>query len=148
MIQDLLDIACVETAQLRVARDRVSPGDVVSEARQTQEPIASAKSLELHIEVAEGLPEVWADRDRIVQVFENLIGNAVRFTAPGGRITLGARTGDAEVVFSVADNGAGIAADDQPHVFDRFWRTRKDRSGGAGLGLPIVKGIVEAHGEG
>jgi signal transduction histidine kinase len=146
MIQDLLDIACVETGQLRVARDRVPPGDLLSEALQTQQPMASAKSLELHIEVSEGLPEIWADRDRIVQAFENLIGNALRFTPPGGRITLGAKTGDTDVVFSVADNGAGIAADDLPHVFDRFWRTRKDRLGGAGLGLPIVKGIVEAHG--
>jgi signal transduction histidine kinase len=96
--------------------------------------------------VERDIPEVWADLDRLLQVFENLVGNAVKFTEPGGRITVGAaRRGD-DVLFWVADTGAGIAAEDLPHLFDRFWQARKATRRGAGLGLPIVKGIVEAHG--
>ena len=98
------------------------------------------------VDVGAGLPDVWADRDRVLQVFENLIGNAAKFTKPGGRITAGAALRDAGVLFWVQDTGAGIASEELPHVFDRFWQAHKARRGGAGLGLQIVKGIVEAHG--
>ena len=73
-------------------------------------------------------------------MFENLIGNAVKFTRPGGRITAGAASHDGEVVFWVKDTGAGISAEELPHVFDRFWQARKARRAGAGLGLQIVEG--------
>jgi len=96
--------------------------------------------------VPKQLPDVWADRDRMLQVFENLIGNATRFTKPGGRITAGAVQHDGQVLFWVKDTGEGISADDLPRVFERFWQRRKDDGGGAGLGLPIVKGLIEAHG--
>jgi len=79
-------------------------------------------------------------------VLENLVGNAVKFTEPGGRIELGAAEREREVLFWIADTGAGIAAKDLPQVFDRFWRAPESRHRGTGLGLPIVKGIVEAHG--
>jgi signal transduction histidine kinase len=79
-------------------------------------------------------------------VFENLLGNALKFTAPGGRVTLGAQAGDNEVLFRVTDTGAGIPPEHLPHLFDRFWQARAGERRGAGLGLPIVKGIVEAHG--
>jgi signal transduction histidine kinase len=79
-------------------------------------------------------------------VFENLIGNAVKRTRPGGRITAGAASHDGEVMFWVKDTGAGISAEELPHLFDRFWQAHKTRRAGAGLGLQIVKGIVEAHG--
>ena len=92
---------------------------------EAQKPLVSSRSLELRLDVAPELPEIWADRDRLLQVFENLIGNATKFTAPGGRITVGARPGEGEVVFEVADTGAGIFAADLPHVFDRFWQARK-----------------------
>jgi len=87
-----------------------------------------------------------SDRERLLQVFENLIGNALKFTEPGGRITVGAAPRAGEVVFWVEDTGAGIASDQLPHLFDRFWQAHKTGRRGAGLGLPIVKGIVEAHG--
>jgi signal transduction histidine kinase len=79
-------------------------------------------------------------------VFENLIGNALKFTESGGRITVGAAAQESEVLFWVADTGSGIAAEDQRHLFDQFWQARKNRRHGVGLGLPIVKGIVQAHG--
>ena len=90
-----------------------------------------------------GVPDIWGDRDRLLQVFENLIGNAIKFTKAGGRITLGATSRD----LRVEDTGSGIAPENLPRVFDRFWQaaTSTNRQG-AGLGLPITKGIVEAHG--
>jgi signal transduction histidine kinase len=104
-------------------------------------------SLELRTEVeANVVEEIWADRDRLLQVVENLIGNAIKFTQPGGRISVGAATRDDDVVFWVADTGGGIASDNLPHVFDRFWQASRTGRAGAGLGLSITKGIVEAHG--
>jgi signal transduction histidine kinase len=79
-------------------------------------------------------------------VFENLIGNAIKFTKPGGRITVGAASKAREVIFRVADTGSGIAPEKLPRVFDRFWQATRANRQGAGLGLPITKGIVEAHG--
>ncbi len=89
---------------------------------------------------------MWGDHDRLLQVFENLIGNAIKFTGVGGRITVGAASKEQEIMFWVADSGCGIASDALPHVFDRFWQATTGDRRGAGLGLPIVKGIVEAHG--
>jgi signal transduction histidine kinase len=111
-----------------------------------QAPLASASNVEVRLEVGEGVRDVWGDRQRLLQVFENLFGNALKFTPEGGRITVGAAATDKEVVFSVADTGAGIAPENLPHVFDRFWQaTARAARLGAGLGLPITKGIVEAH---
>jgi signal transduction histidine kinase len=93
------------------------------------------------------LPDLWADHNRMLQVFENLLGNAVKFTRAGGQITLGAKADAENVLFFVADTGRGIDGDHLPRVFDRYWQARhEDRAQGVGLGLPIVRGIVEAHG--
>ena len=99
------------------------------------------------MELPAELPPIFADRHRLLQVFENLIGNAVKFSEREARITVGATAREADVVFWVRDTGGGIAPEDLPHVFDRFWQARsKSARHGAGLGLPIVKGIVESHG--
>ena len=136
----------MEAGQLTIERARLSARELIVEAVDMQRPLASSSSLELRVDVDRDVPEVWGDRDRLLQVFENLIGNAIKFTKAGGRITVGAASRDHEVVFWVADTGSGIAPENLPRVFDRFWQaTRADRQG-AGLGLPITKGIVEAHG--
>ncbi|MBK9266475.1 MAG: HAMP domain-containing histidine kinase [Polyangiaceae bacterium] len=146
LIQDLLDVARMEAGRFSIERAGVSTAHLLFECVDSQKPLASEASLDLVLEAAPGLPRIWADRDRLLQVFENLIGNALKFTEPGGRITVGAEPRKGEVLFWVADTGAGIPADDLPHVFDRFWQTRKPNRRGAGLGLAVVKGIVEAHG--
>jgi signal transduction histidine kinase len=116
------------------------------EAVDMQRSLASSSSLELRIEADSNVPDIWGDRDRLLQVFENLIGNAIKFTPAGGCITVGAASHDHEVIFRVADTGSGIAPEDLPRVFDRFWQATRANRQGAGLGLPITKGIVEAHG--
>jgi len=146
LIQDLLDVTRMEAGQLAIEQARVRTAQLVSEALEAEKPLASSASLELQLDLSPDLPDVWADRDRLLQIFENLIGNALKFTEPGGRVLVGAAARDDEALFWVADTGVGIAAEDVPHLFDRFWQARKAARHGAGLGLPIVKGIVEAHG--
>jgi signal transduction histidine kinase len=146
LIQDLLDVAQLEAGHLSVTPMAVPAQVLIGDAVGAQKALCAKASLELHVEVARELPEVWADRDRILQVFENLIGNAIRFTKAGGRITVGAVRHDGEAMFWVKDSGTGIAPAEMPRVFERFWHRRREEGGGAGLGLSIVKGIVESHG--
>jgi PAS domain S-box-containing protein len=145
LIEDLLDVTRMEAGGQSVEPARVPIQQVLSEAVESQKSLATSASVELRCEAARELPEVWADRDRLLQIFENLMGNALKFTKPGGRITVGAALEGEEVLFWVTDTGSGIPAEDQPHLFDRFWQARKARRSGAGLGLAIVKGIIEAH---
>jgi PAS domain S-box-containing protein len=146
LIQDLLDVTRMEAGRLSLDPVRMRAGQVIIDSLQAQQTLLSSGSLEARLEVTPGLPDIWADRDRLLQVFENLIGNAAKFTGAGGRVTIGARPGEEQVLFWVADTGIGISAADLPHVFDRFWQARKAERRGSGLGLPIVKGVVEAHG--
>lgn len=146
LIQDLLDVARVDAGQLTVHPSALSVEELVGGSVETHLPIAAAASVELGLDIAPGLPAVWADQARLLQVFDNLIGNAVKFTGPGGRITVGATPGDDVVLFRVTDTGSGIPAEHLPHVFDRFWQATKGERRGSGLGLSIVKAVVQAHG--
>jgi PAS domain S-box-containing protein len=146
LINDLLDVTSMEAGRLSIEPTPVSACQIISDSVEAHRALADSSSLDLRLDAAPSLPDVWADRERLLQVFENLIGNAVKFTEPGGRITVGAAPGQGEDVFWVSDTGRGISADDVPHVFDRFWQAHRTGHRGAGLGLPIVKGIVEAHG--
>jgi PAS domain S-box-containing protein len=146
LIQDLLDVAVMESGQLTIERARLSAREVIVGAVDTQRPLASSSSLELRVELDRDVPDIWGDRDRLLQVFENLIGNAIKFTKAGGCITVSATSRDHEVIFRVADTGSGIAPENLPRVFDRFWQATSTDRQGAWLGLPITKGIVEAHG--
>jgi PAS domain S-box-containing protein len=145
LIQDLLDVTVMESGQLTIERARLAARDLIVGAVDMQRPLASSSSLELRVDVDGELPDIWGDKDRLLQVFENLIGNAIKFTKAGGSITVGAVSRDHEVTFRVADTGSGIAPENLPRVFDRFWQASRPGRAGAGLGLPITKGIVEAH---
>jgi PAS domain S-box-containing protein len=146
LIQDILDVSRMEGGHLSVEQARVSAEQIVSDCVESQKPLVASASIDLQLDLETSVSDVWADRDRVLQVLENLIGNAVRYTKPGGRITVGAASHDGDVVFWVKDTGSGITAEEMPHVFDRFWQARKTRRAGAGLGLQIAKGIVESHG--
>ena len=147
LIQDLLDVALLEAGKLTVRCEPLSAAELVTEAVEMQRSLATSADLEIRLEVGRDVPEVYVDRHRLLQIFENLIGNAVKFTQSGGRITLGASSADGEVLFWVKDTGCGISAESKAHVFDRFWQAASSAQRlGAGLGLPITKGLVEAHG--
>lgn len=147
LIQDLLDVAVMEAGHLKVDKVLLSPGEIVGEAVDMQRALATASSIELVMEAAADVPQIFADRDRLLQVFENLIGNAFKFTPAGGQVTVGVARGESGALFWVADTGRGMPPEDLERIFDRFWQASA-RAGrlGAGLGLPITKGIVEAHG--
>ena len=146
MIRDLLDAAMLESGRLSTHPAPCPPRALVRDAVQMLRPLAADKGQRLDWEVADGLPEVHADRERVLQVLSNLVGNAVRFTPPGGLVTVRARPGAGAVAFSVADTGPGIAEEDRVRVFEPFWRGRHAGPGGLGLGLAIARGLVEAHG--
>jgi len=145
LINDLLDVAVIDTGRLSLMRRSCSAAAIVRDALDSISPIAAAKSIELRSEAADGL-DVDCDRDRVLQVLSNLLGNACKHTAAGGAIRLDVAAVDDVAQFVVSDTGAGIAPEHLPHVFDRYWQARRADRQGIGLGLSIAKGIVEAHG--
>jgi signal transduction histidine kinase len=146
LIQDLLDVSHLDSGRLTVEQARVSTRDLLASAIETQRLLVDGAGLALDVELAADLPDVLADRDRLLQIIENLVSNALKFTQHG-HIAIGALARDHEVLFWVRDTGSGIPAEELPHLFDRFWQGRTGGSRkGAGLGLAIVKGLVEAHG--
>lgn len=146
LIEDLLDVSRLEAGRLQVEPTRVSAADLVNDATEAQRPLAERAGLTLALDIPDGLPDIWADRGRIMQVLDNLVGNALKFTARGGRIEVSAALHDNAVELAVRDTGAGLSSDAAGHVFDRFWQVRRADRRGAGLGLAIARGIVEAHG--
>ena len=144
-LNELLDIAKIEAGRFAVAPQRLRAFELVQDARDLLSELAQAKGIALVVTEADDL-SVRADPERIFQVFSNLIGNAIKFTPSGGRIEIAARRRGAVCEFSIADTGAGIAADQLGQIFDRYWQVKPSDAGGAGLGLYIAKGIVEAHG--
>jgi two-component system phosphate regulon sensor histidine kinase PhoR len=122
---------------------------LVEDALDTQAPAAAKKGVALVPELPAGLPPLTADPLRVIQVLTNLVGNAVKFTPAGGRVTVRARRLDGHIRCEVADTGCGIAPADQPRLFQRFSQldmSNTREAGGIGLGLSIVKAIVDAHG--
>ncbi len=145
LIDDLLDSVKLEAGRLFLDKRRVAPVGILEEAVEEAQQTAVRAGLELALEIRGALPELVCDRERCLQVFDNLLTNAVKFTRAPGRIVVGAEAEGERVCFWVRDTGEGIAARDVPHLFERFWQKKADRRG-VGLGLPIVKAIVEAHG--
>ncbi len=154
LVADLRLLSLAEAGQLKLERVKTDLGAVVSRVVERMRPQAEVSGVELETDVAPRLSPVHADADRISQVVSNLVSNALRYTPAGGKITVRvwpevAADDQATVAVSVTDTGMGIAPEDLPHVFDRFYRADKSRSrssGGSGIGLAIVKQLVEAHG--
>jgi PAS domain S-box-containing protein len=146
LIQDLLDVARVEAGRFAVERSFLDPGTIVAEVCASNEPLAQQKDQRIVCHLAPALPNICADHDRLVQVFANLIGNAIKFAPERGTIAIEATQENGKVQFSVRDNGPGIPEADLKHVFKPYWQAKKTAHMGAGLGLAIVRGIIEAHG--
>ncbi|WP_375766833.1 PAS domain-containing sensor histidine kinase [Archangium gephyra] len=146
LIDDLLDVARMEAGRLSISPGPQPTEALLHAALDTARPQAQAGDIHLGLEVPGALPPVLADWDRLLQVFSNLLGNALKFTPPGGRVRVGARVEDGHLCFFVRDTGPGIAPEALSRIFERFWQgDRKDRRG-AGLGLSIARGLIEAHG--
>ena len=149
LIDDLFQMAQLDAGGLSLDREQASLSDLVSDTLESFTTHASRQGVTLTGKVMPGVDPVWMDVQRIGRVLNNLIGNALRHTAQGGTISVEVERSGQGVLVSVHDSGEGISAEDLPHIFDRFYRGEKSRSrrtGGAGLGLAIAKGVVEAHG--
>ncbi len=147
ILSSLLDISRMESGKAAMNFQVVSPNAIVLDAIDTYTLSAHDRGIELRTELSHDLPEAWADPMQISQVFSNLLGNALRYTNPGGAITVSASADDRMVFFKVSDTGRGIPAEYLDRLFEQFFRVPKQKKEtGAGLGLAIVKEIVEAHG--
>ena len=155
LINDLLDISRIEAGRIEMKREQVQIDWVAKRRIEELRPQADEKAISLLLDTKPNLPLLIADTDRIGQVFINLIGNAIKFTPNGGKVTVRisdySRNGSAATGFHVEiiDTGPGIPPDEREKVFDKFQqlaRTRTQQQGGTGLGLSIASGIVEAHG--
>jgi signal transduction histidine kinase len=146
LIEDLLTVSEVEAGRLSLEREPLLL-DAVFEAVCSQfESLAMQKRQRLHWKVAADVPAIEGDPHRLVQALSNLVGNALKFTPEDGLVVVLAVRDGGEVLVSVEDTGIGIPEAEIPHVFTRFWHAGRANRGGAGLGLAIARGIVEAHG--
>ncbi len=145
LVTELLDMARIESGAFEIKQEPVDIAALIRDVVELFEPQAVSRTFALRVEIEEGLPRVVGDAARLTQVLANLLGNAFKFSAPGDSVVVRASRGEGGVQISVKDSGAGISAEDLPHVFDRFWRAA-GAAPGAGLGLAICKGVVEAHG--
>jgi len=149
LVADLRDLSLAEAGELRLEKQRADLRDVIRQTVTVIEPRLASKRIVLTVKLPDEPVPVEIDPQRIQQVLLNILSNAERYTPEGGQITLSAFTRRAEVRVSVTDNGPGIAPEELPYVFERFWRGDRSRSratGGTGLGLAIAKQFVEAHG--
>jgi signal transduction histidine kinase len=145
LIQDLLDVKRMENGRLAVEARPMDLTVILGEAAEMLRPLAAGASLELQLETPDASLVVVADPQRIQQVLSNLVGNAIKFTPRGGRITVSGIQCRTEARIAVIDTGPGIAAEQLPHIFGQFWQGSRTDRRGIGLGLSIAKGIVEAH---
>jgi CheY-like chemotaxis protein len=149
LVDDLLDVSRIVTGQLRLETRLIDPAAIVTAALDAVRPAAALKRLDLQATLGASPRPIMADPDRLHQVLANLLGNALKFTPEGGRVHVGLAHAEDHVEITVRDTGQGIGPDFLPHVFDRFRQadmTTTKPHGGLGLGLAIVRHLVELHG--
>jgi signal transduction histidine kinase len=146
LVGNLLDLARHGSAGLPLDLAPRPPRGIVYEALETLGLLAAQKRLQLEARMPAELPDVRCDRQAMVRVLTNLVGNAIKFTPPGGAIRVRVEPVGGELRITVSDTGPGIARTDLDHVFDRYWQARSTVRSGAGLGLSIAKAIVEQTG--
>jgi signal transduction histidine kinase len=149
LVDQLLELSRLESGDVPMVRERVALPPLVARVLSEIDVMRGRRDVELAEDLPQDLPPVYADAERVHQVLFNLLDNAVRFTPPGGRVTVRASTRNGSVDVAVADTGPGIASEHLPRVFERFYRVDPGRSrdeGGTGIGLAIARSVVEAHG--
>lgn len=145
LIHDLVEVVALEAGSRVLHHERVDVGALMRSAAEMYAGLASEQGVKLWVDVDPAVPDVRADRARLLQVLSNLVGNALKFTPEGGTVHLGAEGVGESVHFRVADTGRGIDPEHLPHLFERFWQARRGDGQGLGLGLTIARAIVDAH---
>jgi two-component system phosphate regulon sensor histidine kinase PhoR len=147
LVAELTELSRIETGKAELKQEPVNLNRLVEEVVAQLSPQTERQKLALAKKLDASLPSVSADKARVRQVLINLVHNAIKFTHPGGRITITTRALEGSIGVDIADTGIGISEEDLPHVFERFYKGDKARAGeGAGMGLAIAKHVVEAHG--
>lgn len=147
MTEDLRELAAIEKGSSILRKGTVDIGQLIGHVVQRLDAQARAGGLKVEVRIEEGLPSTVIDGNRIESVLMNLVHNAIKFTYPGGKISVRAKKEQGNILVSVGDTGCGISAEDLPRVFERFYKVDKARVGeGSGLGLSISKHIIMAHG--
>jgi two-component system sensor histidine kinase ResE len=149
LVSDLLDLSRIEAGQLALEKGEVNLAELCSEVAEKVRPLAEEKEIRLELDVPAQLPPAWGNADRLQQVLINLLDNALRHTGAGGKVAVTAKVQGEELAVSVHDTGPGIPPEELPYIFERFYKVEKARTrttAGTGIGLAIVKGLVEAHG--
>jgi signal transduction histidine kinase len=149
LVEQLLDLSRLESGEIPLHRERVSVGPLVAQVVSEIDVARRDQGVAIHPVIAEDVPALDADPERVHQVLFNLVDNAVRFTPGGGTVTISAHRHNGSVEITVADTGVGIASEHIPRLFERFYRVDPARSredGGTGIGLAIARSVVEAHG--
>lgn len=146
LVNDLLDFSRIDVAKLPLSREAVPVSHILSQLAQNFAAAAEARQVSLDVTAPDDLPAIWADEQRLAQVLGNLVDNALKFTPVGSTIRVVAAQADGAVHFSVTDQGPGLSREGRAKIFEPFWQAERGSHMGLGLGLPIAKGIVEAHG--
>lgn len=147
LVAELIELSRIETGKAELKKEPANLNQLVGEVIAQLSPQVERQNLSISQDCAAGLPSVPADKDRVRQVIANLVHNAIKFTRPGGKITITTKTLEESVVVDIADTGLGIPREDLARVFERFYKGDKARAGeGTGMGLAIAKHVVEAHG--
>jgi two-component system phosphate regulon sensor histidine kinase PhoR len=147
MVRELLELSRIESGRVPLERKWIAATELVTPAIERMKLQAERAGLTLVLDCPADLPQMWVDRERIEQVLVNLLHNAIKFTAPGGTVTVQLSARDGRLLIAVRDTGVGIEPDALERIFERFYKADKARSGGGtGLGLSIARHLVEAHG--
>ena len=149
LIEDLMDYSRVSSGNFKFSLSTFNPAQVIQSAVALVHPACESNQVSLKVNLPDNPGEIHADSERIQQVLNNLLGNALKFTPTGGSLEITLESNPKEIVIIVQDNGVGIPPDFLPHIFDRYRQSDMDaprKQRGIGLGLPISRYIVEAHG--
>jgi two-component system, OmpR family, phosphate regulon sensor histidine kinase PhoR len=146
MVNELIDLSRIETGQIKLRLEQIDINKVIAEVISRMTPQADRRQISISRDLAPDILFIQADRERIQHVITNILHNAIKFTPPGGRVSISTRFDSGSVVTRVTDTGIGISKEDLPHIFERFFKADRSRStSGTGLGLAIAKHIIQSH---